>query len=439
MSPSALNRVADLVERETGVVIGQAQHSSLVAAIARIAPGMTAEQLLANGCTGDTLEGLIDEITVRETFFFRHRSELDTIDWHEALRAARAHGTDAVRVWIAGCASGEEAYTIAILACEAFGTASPPVRILATDIASTGLAQARSGRYGTRAVRNLDEAISRRYFSTEKRMLCVSDSLRRLVEVRRHNLVRDSFPPTGWAPLDLILCRNVLIYFDPGTVDRVLNSLEGALWPGGRLILGAADRISGQRRRGPAPLPRAATERHRPLPVLTTSSRARQAARVAPAVRATLGVPAGPAAGGSIAAPSAEARRERLSGALRAGDRGDLDVAVQIAGDAVAADPLDAEAYFVMGLAELASDRPRAAIGSLRRALYIDPTSGLAAFKLARAHESLGELGPAQRAYGQALRALQVEITDRPVAETRYLGEVATACRARLQALTARQ
>lgn len=435
MSTDALARVADLVERETGVVIGKAQHGSLVAAIARMAPGMTAGRLLADGCTGDTLERLIDEITVRETFFFRHRTELDTIDWHEALRAARAHGTDAVRVWIAGCASGEEAYTIAILACEAFGTATPPVSILATDIALTGLAQARSGRYGTRAVRALDEAIRRRYFSTDNRTLRVSDSLRRLVEVRRHNLVRDSFPPAGSPPLDLILCRNVLIYFERSTVDRVLASLEGALWPDGRLILGAADRISGQPRRSTAPLPRRASQRRRTFPVLPKPNGGRPAPPRASVVQAASGASGIPAAGGSTAAANGEARRERLSGALRAGDRGDLEVALQIAGDAVAADPLDAEAYFVMGLAELARERPRAAIDSLRRALYIDPTAGLAAFKLARAHESLGELGPARRAYRQALRALELEIKERPVAEARDLAEVTTACRTRLQAL----
>src|SRR3984885_3889497 len=311
MSTDALTRVAEVVERESGVVTGKSHPGSLVAGIARMAPGMTAARLLEEGGTGDTLERLIDEVTVRETYFFRHRTELDTIDWHEALRAAHGHGTDALRVWIAGCASGEEAYTIAILACEAFGTATPPVRILATDIAPTGLAQARSGRYGTRAVRTLDEGIRRRYFNTENQTLCVNHSLRRLVEVRRHNLVRDGFPPAGSPPLDLIVCRNVLIYFDRSTVDRVLKSLEGALWPGGRLILGAADRISGQPRPSAAPLPHRAAQPRPTLPAL-----------LEPTTTA-----------------NSEARRERLSGAVRAGDRGDLEVALQIAGDAVAADP----------------------------------------------------------------------------------------------------
>lgn len=434
MSTNSLALVADLVEQESGVVIGKAQHSSLVSAIAHITPGMTAGRLLADGCNGDTLERLIDEITVRETFFFRHRTELDTIDWHEALRSARAHGAAEVRVWVAGCASGEEAYTLAILACEAFGTATPPVRILATDIAPTGLAQARTGCYGARSVRTVDEAVRRRYFRTQKRTSCVSSSLRRLVEVRRHNLVRDSFPPTGSPPLDLIVCRNVLIYFDRSTVDRVLKSLEGALCPSGRLILGAADRISGQLRRSTAAAPGAA-KRLRALPVVGKPTSGGPGRPRASVLRAPPGAPGAPSGGGVAVAATRQARRERLSGALRAADRGELDVALQIAGDALAADPLDGEAYFVVGLAELASGHPRAAIGSLRRALYIDPASGLAAFKLARAHDSLGESGAAHRAYRQALRILELEIKGLPRAEARDLAEVTAACRARLRAL----
>jgi chemotaxis protein methyltransferase CheR len=431
MSTNALALVADLVKQESGVVIGEGQYGSLVSAIAHIRPGMTARRLLADGCNGDTLERLIDEITVRETFFFRHRTELDTIDWQEALRSAQAHGSAEVQVWIAGCASGEEAYTIAILACEAFGTATPPVRILATDIAPTGLAQARSGCYGARSVRMLDEALRRRYFSAENGTVCVSSSLRSLVEVRRHNLVQDSFPPAGSPPLDLIVCRNVLIYFDRSNVHRVLKSLESALEPSGRLVLGAADRISGQLPRRTAGAPGVAN-RLRAWPVARAPSGGRPGPPRASGLRAA---PAGLEGGGVTVAATGEARRERLSRALRAADRGELEVALQIAGEALAADPLDAEAYFVMGLAELASGRSRDAIGSLRRALYIDPASGLAAFKLARAHDSLGEAGAARRAYRQALRILQLEIRELPRAEARDLAEVTTVCRARLRAL----
>jgi chemotaxis protein methyltransferase CheR len=435
VSSDALTRVADLVAHESGVVIAEPQRASLVAAIARIEPGMTAARLLAAGCPPETLKRLIDEVTVRETFFFRHRAELDRIDWHGALQAARARDTEVVRVWIAGCASGEEAYTIAILACEAFGSATPPVRILATDIAPTALAQARRGQYGARAMRTLDDAVRRRYFDVEQQTLSVGRSLRALVEVRRHNLVRDSIPPVGSPPFDLILCRNVLIYFDRSTVDRVVASLGAALWPGGRLVLGAADRLSGAPRRVVAPDPRRAAAGPRPPSRMREAPAKRPPSRRPPAIRMPPDGPGAAVAGPSPAAASDEDQRERLAGAMRAADRGDLDVALQIAADALAANPLDAEAHFIIGVAELARERPRAAVDSLRRALYTDPTSGLAAFKLARAHDSLGEVGPARRAYEQALRTFELTVKDRPVAETRDRAEITAACRVRLKAL----
>jgi chemotaxis protein methyltransferase CheR len=434
MSADALTSVADLVARQSGVMIGVSQRGSLVAAIAQIAPGMTAERLLAAGCTGTRLERLIDAITVRETFFFRHRAELDTIDWHEALRAARTRGADAVRVWIAACASGEEAYTVGILACEAFGTTTPPVRILATDIAPTAVAQARLGRYGARAVRTLDEATRRRYFSVENRALCVGRPLRALVEVRQHNLVLDSFPPAGSPPLDLILCRNVLIYFDRITVDRVLASLESALRPGGRVVLGAADRLSGQ----PWLRPPGLTRRRRARPIAPKAPARAQARPSRSVVRAPPPLSDVPTGSHSSSAINGAVRRERMLGAMNAADRGDFEAALQIASATLAEDPLDAEAYFVTGLVELARGRSRAAIGALRRALYINPQSGLTAFKLARAHDSLGEWGPARRAYRQALRTIELESKKLPIAEAHDLAEVTNACRQRLEALAQR-
>jgi chemotaxis methyl-accepting protein methylase len=432
VSAESLVRVADLVRRESGMVLGGSQLAALQAAIARVAPGMTAERLLDSMSSAATLDRLIDEVTVRETFFFRHRTELDTIDWHRALRAARARGSEAIRVWIVGCASGEEAYTIAILACEALGASAPAVRILATDIAPTALAEARQGRYGARAVRMLDGDQCRRYFTPDRGMLCVTDRLRGLVHVARHNLVRDAIPPLGWPPFDLILCRNVLIYFDQETVDRLVASLQGALWRDGRLLLGAADRISGQRRQptrpGPAGRPaRGPRRRAQPAPAPRRPAPGR--ATPAPGIES----PAGRSP--RAAAADGEALRERLMPALQAADRGDLEAALRIAGDALAEDPLNAEAHFITGVAELARAAPRAAVEALRRALYADPSSSLAAFHLARAHDALGEPVPARRAYEQVLRTLERDTEQRSAAQTQDLADIGAACRSRLQAL----
>jgi tetratricopeptide (TPR) repeat protein len=333
-------------------------------------------------------------------------------------------------VWVAGCASGEEAYTVAILACEAFASAAPPVRVLATDIAPAAIEQATAGRYGERAVRNLQGGVRDRYFSSEHGVACVNERLRALVELRRHNLVRDPIPPAGEQPFDVILCRNVLIYFDRPTVEQVVRALEGALAPAGLLVLGAADRLSGQS------LP---VSRIRPGVLGPPSSRTQAPRRRAP-VRPSRQTRAGadaerstPLVGQPTQAP--QAPRSTPADAMKAADRGELDLAVGIAQDVLARDPLDSQAYFIRGVAELARDDARAAVEPLRRALYIDPNFGLAAFKLACAHDALGEIGPARRAYERTLRTLDHHGSEQTARSERLdLLDMTTACHARLRA-----
>jgi chemotaxis protein methyltransferase CheR len=425
---AALGEVARMIERESGIVLKPAQLPSLQDAIARVDRDLTAEDLLVQEVSPETLERLIDEITIRETFFFRHRSELDAIDWYAALDAARARGSDAVRVWVAGCASGEEAYTVAILACEAFASASPPVRVLASDIAPTALEQARAGRYGKRAMRNLQAGVRERYFTIEDRVVSVGERLRALVELCRHNLVRDPAPASG--PFDVILCRNVLIYFDRPTVELVLKTLEGALAPAGLLLLGAADRLSGQGR----PVAQA---RPRTVPRISrVDASARTQPAQLPVQRRQAGASDERPAKDNRAGKATRQAPTTAAEAMKAADRGELDLAVRIARDVLAEDPLNCEAHFIRGVAELARGDARAAVEPLRRALYIDPNFGLAAFKLAGAHDALGELEPARRAYERTLRTLghcATEQTKR--SEQRDLVEIATACHARLRAL----
>jgi chemotaxis methyl-accepting protein methylase len=405
---AALTQVALLIQRETGIVVRPAQHAALEAAIARVGAGMTPERLLAGAGSGDLMQRLIDEVTVRETFFFRHRAELDAIDWPEALRTARARGSDVVRVWVAGCASGEEAYSVAALACESYASATPPVRIIASDIAMPALAQARRGRYGARAAGLVPELIRQRYFVSDGDHLEVGTSLRALVDVVLHNLVRAVAPPGVDPVFDVILCRNVLIYFDVSTVARVLRLLERTLAPGGTLVLGAADRL------------------------------ARQPWRVADrAVQADVQVRAASPPEADRRAPTREPPRAWLVDALKAADHGDVAVALQITSAELARDPLSAAAYYVRGIAQLAADDADAAVISLRRALYADPNFSAAAFKLARAHDALGEVEAAAGAYRRTLRALDSPDTGTlAVLHPTDRGDLVVACHTRLSAMS---
>ena len=387
----ALARLAELVERESGIVVKESQMQALVAALRRVSPETTAEALLAGD---DPIEHslllgrLVDQLAVQETFFLREPSELEAIDWDRLLALARARGAGEVSVWVAACASGEEAYSVAMLATEAFGHGRPPVSILATDISATALRRAEDGVYSERSVRELSPQRHDRFLVREGRRSVVGEQLRSLVRLRRHNLVAEPSPPPGEVPFDLVLCRNVLIYFGSDTAERVVGSLRSALHPGGDLILGAADRLASSARR--------------------------------------LGAIA---AGDATPARGRQATRSRRPRTPRARHRSS-------AKRVMAEDPLDAEANFVRGLSALADGDPQAAVESLRRALYVEPSFALAAFQLARAHDLQGDEQAARRAYARTLRALASD-TDRSRLLIRPgdVGEIAAACRARLARL----
>jgi chemotaxis protein methyltransferase CheR len=173
---------------------------------------------------------LIEHLVVNETAFWRHPEQL------EAIGRITAAAPGSLAIWSAGCASGEEPYSVAIALLEA-GRLGRGDRILATDVSERALEAGAEAMYGVRAMRKLPVPLAARWFEpgVERR---VRQEVRALVELRRHNLVAD--PPPG-GPFDLVLCRNVLIYFDAATAAAVLRRLAGALRPGGLLVLGPVE------------------------------------------------------------------------------------------------------------------------------------------------------------------------------------------------------
>jgi SAM-dependent methyltransferase len=148
-----------------------------------------------------------------------------------------------LRIWSVGCSTGEEAYSLALLAAEALGDDRPPIDVLGTDLSAAPLALAERGLYGKRSMHLVGDERRARWFVADGERLRVGEELRRLVRFTRHNLIHDAFPPAGEAPFDLVVCRNVLIYFDWPTVTRVSTALHDALTPGGELLLGTVDRL----------------------------------------------------------------------------------------------------------------------------------------------------------------------------------------------------
>jgi chemotaxis methyl-accepting protein methylase len=392
MTALHLDAIAELVQSVAGVRLEHSRHQALRAALSRAWPGVSHAEVLQRALdpvTGPaTVATLIDQVTIKETSFLRDRGQLESIDWHALANLAREGVSGVVRVWSAGCATGEEAYSLALLACEAFASTAPPVRILATDISSAALDVAAAGRYRRRSALGLEEPLRARYVDAAGDELVVRPELRELVGFAPHNLVSDAFPPLGEAPFELILCRNVLIYFDSETCSRVVAGLERALAPGGRLVLGAADALCVLERAGD--LHRRALPSERPVAPRRAERRARPARPV-------------------VAAPVPEPVQE---------------------------DIMNAELQYLHGLSELEAGDAAGAIAALRRVLYLDPGHELAAFALGRAHEKSGEPDAARRRYEQALRMLGA----RPAPDDRLAGPidaatVISACEARLLAI----
>ncbi len=186
------------------------------------------------------LEHLLRDFLISVTNFFRDQDAFEALARLAvpALFANRTAG-DQVRVWVAGCASGEEVYSIGMLLLEyADRLASPPaVQIFATDIDEAALAEARAGRYSEAAAADISAERRARFFVHEAQEYRVNKELREIVLFSPHNLLRD--PP--FSRLDLVSCRNVLIYLNREAQDRVLSMFHFGLRPEGNLFLGSSE------------------------------------------------------------------------------------------------------------------------------------------------------------------------------------------------------
>jgi chemotaxis protein methyltransferase CheR len=412
-----MTRIAELAEfirSETGIVLSRSREPSLRAAAGRAAPDLSVNEVLAVLAdplrSASLVDRLIDEVTVRETTFVRDRHQFDAIDWHGLLQRAREAGSDAIRVWSAGCATGEEPYTLAMLAADVLHEDWVPVDVLGTDISTAALAAAADGQYGQRSVRDLDARLRGQYFMRGAHgAYLVGDQLRKLVRFRRHNLVKDPIPPADEPGFDLIVCRNVLIYFDAQLAVRLIDSFERALRPGGVLLLGSADvlqRTAARAHGHAAQRSGSASARHQPM-------------------RQPLRQPLG--------REDRPSREQRLAAALESADRGDRTGALVQVASLIKDNPMDSDAQFIRGLVTLESGDPAGAADALRRALYADAEFALAAFTLGRAYDALGDEPAAVRSYRQALRTLNPD-DDRHnlMLQQVDIGDIAAACRTRL-------
>jgi chemotaxis protein methyltransferase CheR len=192
-------------------------------------------QRAAGDRSGELIESIVDAITVNRTEFFREPAQFPVFE--AALLSLLEH-TDTVSVWSAGCATGEEAYTLAMLAHKLVTDAASRVRILATDISRRVLSVARAGIYDDAALATLPTALLPCMKALGKGRWEVVPEVRRLVTFAHHNLV-GPWPMSG--PMHVVFCRNVMLYFDPSQQRPLMGRFHELLAPGGFLFIGHSE------------------------------------------------------------------------------------------------------------------------------------------------------------------------------------------------------
>ena len=248
-------KIRDLIYRISGIYHPEGKLYLLVSRCARrmIALGVTnpaeyLEHLTTRGNRDAELRLLLNEITIGETYMFRHPAQLEALRnviLPQILDTKGFIGLKRLRFWCAGCSTGEEPHTLAMFLLEEKDKllAGWTFDILASDLNDNSLEAARAGIYGEYALRSTSEALRRKYFKeVGDKKLQANDLLKSQIRFERINL-RDDTKMLFQKGMDVIFCCNVLIYFDLASKRRVVQHFHSNLVPGGYLMLGHAESL----------------------------------------------------------------------------------------------------------------------------------------------------------------------------------------------------
>jgi chemotaxis protein methyltransferase CheR len=438
-------RFRDLIEERCGLHFDESQRTSLSASLrARMHQlGLTRiddyYDLLSSRTDDEGFRKLINLVTITETCFFRDPSQFRLLRRHIlptllAERGGRQART--VRIWSAGCSSGEEAYSIAMMLSDmGLLSASAPwtFEIVGTDVNTEVIETARQGVYSARALRNVEGGMLRRYFRPDGRRFCLNDEIKRAVRFEYANLTHVPMNRPSTAGQDIVLCKNVTIYFRREMTRRLVGQLHGALAEGGFLLLGHSESIW-QMDEGFTLVEheRAFCYRKTTPQVEAVGRRVLPAPDVAPAP-IPLPVPLETPAGEydrCLAAFRAEewTQAETLLDALIQSSpdfvparlllggvfvhRGRYDEAFLQAERVMHLTDLEPRAHLLMGMIEAQRGRPDEARQALRRALYLDNSLGLAHFWLGNLYRDRGDIGRARVEYENVVRGWEQHTLD---------------------------
>jgi chemotaxis protein methyltransferase CheR len=418
-----IDRLSRLIEQSTGLSVRTRLRADLEAMLLDLARGDLANLYLTlqhTPLTDPTWQAVVQALTIGETYFFRDSTSFNLLRTEvlpSLIRQRRAARRQELSVWCAGCATGEEPYSVAMLLYELLPDLDQwNLNIIGTDINARALQHARRGVYREWAFRQNAPDLRSRYFKAVTGGWRLQPRLRNLVMFRQANLLHE--PPLS--QVDLIFCRNVLIYLTRAHIARLESTLLGTLVPGGWLLLGASEALHTRReqwethiypgavlyQKAQRTLATPITHQHqtKPLPEPPAPNGGPPTDRYAAALQAVRNKQPADAEyllAELLAHEPGNAQAHVLLAAVFANRQAVPEAQAHIAA-ALTASPMLSNAYFLRGILHLEANRPAEAEKALRAALYCQRDNALAAFMLGTIQARSGDAARASRTWSTA-------------------------------------
>ncbi len=439
LSSSLLSQLSEFVATQTGLHFPQERWSDLERGITAAAPDFNfldrescARWLLSAPLTRRMNEVLASHLSVGETYFFREKQSLGILEEHilPRLLQSRRQNERRLRIWSAGCSTGEEAYTIAIMLDRLIPDLKDwNVTILATDFNPKFLRKAAQGMYGEWSFRYAPVWLRERYCNkTRDGSFEIHPRIRKMVTFSYLNFADDVYPSllNNTSAMDVIFCRNVLMYFTAHRAKQVTGNFHRALIDGGWLIVSPAE-ASNSLLSSFTPVEFPGTVLYRKMDNAALSVPPKSDSKQEESIlwqrppgrdKACRGQEAAPTGAGlevsqtntspatqadQLPAPQPDEREAPSRMARSCANQGRLSEALEWCEKAIAADKLNPLHHYLSATILQEQGQYDIAIQSLIRALYLEPMFVLAHFALGNLHQSQGRYREAQRYFGNVL------------------------------------
>lgn len=413
-------QLVDLICTRLGLQFNDHRHRALQGALERL-PGTDSvtdilQQLRSTREDKAVWQYFVQALTIGETYFYRNLAHINALRDHvlpELIDARRRSGQRILRLWSAGCATGEEPYTLAMLLRDMIPDLDTwSITLLATDVNADYLQRAREGFYRAHSFRGeTPDWVQKRWFSAKDNGFLLHPSIRRMVTFAPLNLISDEYPTaiSGTMSIDLILCRNVTIYFDRPQTQLVIDRFYECLVDGGWLVVGHSEPQPGVYQRYVTHnMENAILYQKVVQPAIQPQRRYETAVHYEPVVSAKPEIRRQPVqvrTKPKQPRPST-GRLDILAQAKAAANSENWDMAFQLLKAAEADDVLQPQIHYLRALIHMQQGEYTSSMHSLRQAIYCDSGFALAHYMLGELHDKLGASQEAKRHWRRAQQAL---------------------------------